>query len=39
MSNRISLYRLQTLNIETGVLGTQPPPGHFKRLVQLLVNR
>eukprot|EP00775_Hariotina_reticulata_P010083 gene10083-10238_t len=39
ISNRISLYRLQTLNIETGLLGAQPPPGHFKKLAQLLVNR
>lgn len=37
--NRLSLYQLHTLNLETGTLGVPPPPGHWRKVAQLVKDR
>jgi hypothetical protein len=39
VSNYLSTYYMHTLNIETGLLGHPPPPGHWRQVAALLQAR
>jgi hypothetical protein len=39
VANYLSTYYMHTLNIETGLLGRPPPPGHWRQVAALLQAR